>query len=568
MLLPTDYLEFGQDYIVSGLAGIASRPAQVAILAIDPGVTTVGILPSIPVAGFSIGGFQINLNYGTTFLLSALDTGSFAGSTIQVINSCKRVAVFTGGKCNSNGNSISCDGCDATFEQLIPTLYYAKSYLVPAVPDNNGHTIQIVAKYNNTDITLNGAPLVSLNAGEYYDYNYNGNSDYLIEANNPVGLTQSTLSFGCAGHPQQFGDPSILNIANSEEGVKEAYLGLYDDAFYQQYAKITCQSSTPPIININGIPMVPIGGYQSLTQGGKTYYTGYTKLPTRKSYKFTSSTPFQGYYYGMGNKESVATCFAAALVNRNTDFNFDPKFVCDPSEPFTFTAIGDSVSNIKWEFGDGNSAANNPSIYSFANPGIYKVKLLSFRSSPFCKADTIEKTVSVYKRPANVLPPDTMPCVGTFYKLTIPTISGTSYLWSDGGSSLDRTFLTSKNLKLTITDSNNCQTIDSINIQYQECNFQTLKLANVFTPNKDGKNDEWRIISEGYSSVKTVIYNRWGQLVYSYDALIDPQWNGTMHNKGFTKCPDGVYYYSIVAYNKFQNAERLVKGSIQLIGGN
>ena len=59
MLLPTDYLEFGQDYIVSGLAGIASRPAQVAILAIDPGVTTVGILPSIPVTGFSIFGFRL-----------------------------------------------------------------------------------------------------------------------------------------------------------------------------------------------------------------------------------------------------------------------------------------------------------------------------------------------------------------------------------------------------------------------------------------------------------------------------------------------------------------------------
>jgi gliding motility-associated-like protein len=79
-----------------------------------------------------------------------------------------------------------------------------------------------------------------------------------------------------------------------------------------------------------------------------------------------------------------------------------------------------------------------------------------------------------------------------------------------------------------------------------------------FTPNKDGKNDSWRIpFLDPSLDAEVNIYNRFGQMIYHVKgAVVD--WDGNF--KG-TAQPPGTYVYSI----RFNNGYPEMKGSILLI---
>jgi len=68
---------------------------------------------------------------------------------------------------------------------------------------------------------------------------------------------------------------------------------------------------------------------------------------------------------------------------------------------------------------------------------------------------------------------------------------------------------------------------------------------NAFTPNNDGLNDVWRVITdiECWNRWELIIYNRWGQIVYEMN---DPSqvWNGSFRG-GEYYVPDGVYAYTL-----------------------
>ncbi len=64
-------------------------------------------------------------------------------------------------------------------------------------------------------------------------------------------------------------------------------------------------------------------------------------------------------------------------------------------------------------------------------------------------------------------------------------------------------------------------------------------VPNAFTPNKDGKNDEFKIFAEFVEYFNMKIFDRWGKLIYE---LVNPTqtWDGTYNNK---PCPEDVYVY-------------------------
>ena len=66
------------------------------------------------------------------------------------------------------------------------------------------------------------------------------------------------------------------------------------------------------------------------------------------------------------------------------------------------------------------------------------------------------------------------------------------------------------------------------------------EIHNVFTPNNDGVNDYFDFDEYAMKSIQVQIYNRWGELVYSWNSL-NTVWDG----KGIDgeDLPEGVYYY-------------------------
>ena len=106
-----------------------------------------------------------------------------------------------------------------------------------------------------------------------------------------------------------------------------------------------------------------------------------------------------------------------------------------------------------------------------------------------------------------------------------------------------------------------------------------LAVPNVFTPNGDGKNDEFRVAYRSLVQFHCWVYNRWGKLVYEWD---DPAkgWDGTINGR---PAAEGAYFYVIRAlgtdapknakysakagYNKKKlNADESVIGVYQMSG--
>jgi gliding motility-associated-like protein len=77
-------------------------------------------------------------------------------------------------------------------------------------------------------------------------------------------------------------------------------------------------------------------------------------------------------------------------------------------------------------------------------------------------------------------------------------------------------------------------------INLEDCNFDLI-IPNVITPNSDGVN-EFFVIQNLPENTEVIIYNRWGNLVFS-STNYQNNWNGK--NTTGKDLVDGVYFYKI-----------------------
>ena len=60
-----------------------------------------------------------------------------------------------------------------------------------------------------------------------------------------------------------------------------------------------------------------------------------------------------------------------------------------------------------------------------------------------------------------------------------------------------------------------------------------------FSPNNDGKNDYFFILSDEVKVGSYAVYNKYGEVLFTSNNL-DLKWDGTLNN---SNCPEGVYLY-------------------------
>jgi gliding motility-associated-like protein len=90
-----------------------------------------------------------------------------------------------------------------------------------------------------------------------------------------------------------------------------------------------------------------------------------------------------------------------------------------------------------------------------------------------------------------------------------------------------------------------------------------LILPNVFTPNDDGENDE--LIFSGFNACvryELIIYNRWGQVVFSTNSPESVFWNGNNGDKD--EIVAGTYFYLLKPLNPEGN-HQVIKGFVSLV---
>jgi gliding motility-associated-like protein len=124
-----------------------------------------------------------------------------------------------------------------------------------------------------------------------------------------------------------------------------------------------------------------------------------------------------------------------------------------------------------------------------------------------------------------------------------------NYFWDFGDGSTS-SGVTSSNtyssmgdydIVLTTTSAQGCTDTARIRIHVEE--VSALAVANVFTPNGDGKNDTfYPVIAEGITEFKASIYDRWGLKISEWSDETKG-WDGKV--KSGKMAPDGTYYYII-----------------------
>lgn len=104
------------------------------------------------------------------------------------------------------------------------------------------------------------------------------------------------------------------------------------------------------------------------------------------------------------------------------------------------------------------------------------------------------------------------------------------------------TFMDKDTYKVKLWVSNEYCTTDSSEVDVS-IDASLLLVPNVFTPNGDGINDEFRVIYTSLAEFECWIYNRWGKLVFHWT---DPAkgWDGTINGR---PAAAGAYYYVIRA---------------------
>jgi gliding motility-associated-like protein len=171
---------------------------------------------------------------------------------------------------------------------------------------------------------------------------------------------------------------------------------------------------------------------------------------------------------------------------------------------------------------------------------------------------------TVWKKPKAFAGPDQYFRKGKAVQL-IGNAMGTniSYSWSPPTYLDDPNFLAPRakppgtvTYALTVVSNNGCGTsTDSVKLEA----IDKLFIPTGFTPNNDGLNDRWEIITfEDYPNGIADVYNRYGQLVYRGYGNDYKPWDGTFKGK---PCLPGVYVYML----DLHNGKPILKGTLNLI---
>lgn len=231
----------------------------------------------------------------------------------------------------------------------------------------------------------------------------------------------------------------------------------------------------------------------------------------------------------------------------------------------TFSAepMGEGVEGITWVFDPYDSVrGENPVKHSYSAPGAFTVSAYAYYN--YCPDTIMHRDVLVYPYAYFDLGGDTTICPGsnaiTLKARTINTFGNTAtWEWSTGEKTPTISIVAPGIYRATVT-INGCQSTDSV-IVGNDC---YMNIPNVFTPNGDGLNDYFfprSMLTAGLVQFSMNIYNRWGQLIFTTNALDGRGWDGAFNGN---PQPEGVYVYIIEGMFKDGQKEKH-QGNVTLL---
>ncbi|RYD54954.1 MAG: gliding motility-associated C-terminal domain-containing protein [Sphingobacteriales bacterium] len=140
-----------------------------------------------------------------------------------------------------------------------------------------------------------------------------------------------------------------------------------------------------------------------------------------------------------------------------------------------------------------------------------------------CESERVPLSIYVKYKPKDELSPQSVMCER--YRDTIGVqLPDVSYRWNTGYNSC--CIIPNREGKFAVNVSNECGSYtDTVNVVFSMCDT-CVKMPNAFTPNMDGKNDEFKPLTIcPITNFHMIIYNRWGNKIFETNDL-SIGWNG------------------------------------------
>jgi len=212
----------GTEYYVTtynGYEGSNNDPAAQFIITTPGDTVRVRITPTVSTAGGHAAGvpYDTTIYPGQVYNVRSTGLQDLTGTRIIAFDSTNSAKKFS----VSAGQDVGSAGCNGTvdpmFDEMIPVIYWGKSYIFVPIPGITD-ICRTVACQNNTIVQINGATVATLNAGQYYDQ-YMSTPSY-VSANNPINCVRLLLTEGGTGGcngSNTLGDPDMIIVQPNEQ---------------------------------------------------------------------------------------------------------------------------------------------------------------------------------------------------------------------------------------------------------------------------------------------------------------------------------------------------------------
>lgn len=564
----------GTEYIVTTwgrtFANNFNFPPSAVIVATKDN-TLIEVIPSAELTSNQLANvpFTIQLNKGETYVVSGKE--DISGSIIRVVNGNNSIAVFCGQRASQI--PIGFGAADHLFEQINPVEKLGKVFISPVLKGRGKSILKFVSAFNANTIKLDGNYLTTLNRGEVFTYVTNNTTKY-IESSEPIQLGIFGTSYTYDSQLFNLGDPTFMIVQPVQQELKE--VNFVAPAFDTILEHHVCVIGHTADINTMVLDGNNISGLFSPVPGNTLFSIASLDVAEGKHF-LRSSGGFMAYTYGYGFRQAYGYCAGSAV---NKVFN-PTEFSCNgisSADTITihickglagFDVFGQENNNVySWDFGDGTpqvltSASVLQQIHEFKQAGNYTVTLTVTNCNQDIEIRKLK--LKVHEPYIGFNSSDTLIARGSSMTLFPSTQNGiVTYTWKPNYRITDTTIknptvnpLITTPYILTITDTSGCTSSARFLVKV----FNGFFMPNAFTPNRDGKNDIFKIPESVYIDlVSFTVYNRWGQMVFNTTDK-SKGWNGTVNGR---EADAGTYVWYII-YNDLYKKKTRENGTVVIV---
>jgi hypothetical protein len=295
LALPTPVL--GTEYLIAAYTKTAYGSEFGIVAPYD--ATTVTVTPKVSTNGRIAGQpYSFVLNQGRTYQLDAEETLP-TDLTGTLITSDKPIAVFGGNRCADIPPGLLY--CNHVVEQMPPTDTWGQDFVtVPLIGRHNGDFFRMLASNDNTNLTVNGAQVSTLNRGSFYETLLT--KPAVIHSDKPILVAQYETSHTFDGPNYIGGDPSMVLVPPFQQFGGNYTISTPLSFFDTHYVNIVAPTAALASVQLDGTAVSP----SSFFAIGSSDFSGAQLQIAAGTHRLTASAPFGITMYGLHVDDSYS----------------------------------------------------------------------------------------------------------------------------------------------------------------------------------------------------------------------------------------------------------------------